>query len=378
MLLVASSKHLLPLISFALLLPLARAEAVNAMASGNWDSDIWALKREIEPGLRPLANDQVLIFENSAVVVNSRVLESGSFTGVQLGGSNSALTLESGAALATEILNISGADSSATVKNGADLAVGEKGLRVSNGATGTMRVEGGTVSVTGEHFFIAGAPAALGLLEVSGGTMTHSGTSLVIASNKGTNGTLRVNGGHFTARRIIFTQNHRSALGTVELSSGSLKADAFDSGLNQANALLQWTGGTLDLGESNQDITNTGTGEFAIGGVGAVGSFLVSESTAISYTQGPNASLAFDIASDENFDRFALGSDASCTVTLSGKLNLNFLEGYNPPAGTTFDLITATSIEAKGLTLGGNAASRFTFKIEKTGGNEVLRLTAIP
>lgn len=355
---------------------LASAQAANAISSGDWDSDIWAGgDMSVLPGLRPLANGNALIRAGVVVTVSSQPLEEGSFTTVHLTGEKSGLTLESGAVLSTEILNNAGGNSVVTVMEGAVLNIGIDGLRVGHGNGSSMRVEGGVVSVEGEVFSVAGGREVTGLLEVSGGVMSYSGAVLAIAANVNTDGTLQVNGGEFSARQILFTQG-RNSRGTLELQSGTLNAESFDSGTSPENAIFEWTGGTLVLSQSNMDIVNMGTGDFAIGGVDTVGTFVVSDEASIAYTQGEKASLTIDFAGDKSFDTVAIGGGASFEVTLSGVLNLNFLEGYTPSRGTSFDIITANKIVNNGVKLEGNGASRVAPQIVNVGGKDILRLTA--
>lgn len=366
----------LGVVAVALLSFPASAQNRIAVASGDWNSDIWTTSINTPPqGVWPIAGFNATIGNGVHVTVDTEVLGSGSLNALVL--NTGELTMKSGAAINTDNFN-SQHDSTTTIGSGATLTVGGNGMRVGNGSGGTVRVQGGTVKVSGDIFTVAGGNGSTALLEVSGGGVTHDGASLWIAASRGSRGMLRVNGGSVTAKAIQFTTHGTILEGTLDLQSGSIVAEAFVAGDGAANASFLWTGGTLSVGRSDLNIDNSGTGDFAVGGVDAVGTFVVPEGTSISYTQGPKASLTLDIASDRNFDTFALESNSSCTVTLGGKLNINFLERYNPPAGTTFDVISATNIIDQGITLGGDAASRFTFKIIKNGEKEVLRLTAIP
>jgi hypothetical protein len=59
-----------------------------------------------------------------------------------------------------------------------------------------------------------------------------------------------------------------------------------------------------------------------------------------SLTLGTNARTMVDLRSPTDFDRI----DGSGSVTLGGRLVLNFVDGYVPVAGTQFDLITGTAV----------------------------------
>lgn len=118
------------------------------------------------------------------------------------------------------------------------------------------------------------------------------------------------------------------------------------------NVTLEGAGGLLTLA-SGQVLTGFGriNGEVRIDGaiapdqshapLGPVGTLSVNPGAML--TLGNSADAVFDLASPASFDRIA----GSGTVQLGGRLVLNSVDGYVPALGTSFDLITATSVSGR-------------------------------
>lgn len=118
------------------------------------------------------------------------------------------------------------------------------------------------------------------------------------------------------------------------------------------NVTLEGAGGLLTLG-AGQVLTGFGriNGEVRIDGaiapdqshapLGPVGTLSVNPGAML--TLGNSADAVFDLASPASFDRIA----GSGTVQLGGRLVLNSVDGYVPALGTSFDLITATSVSGR-------------------------------
>jgi hypothetical protein len=101
-------------------------------------------------------------------------------------------------------------------------------------------------------------------------------------------------------------------------------------------------GVTIDTGASvsvlggtsiNSNLTNNGT--LLVAGASATGIVSISGN----YTQASGATLKMDIGGSTagtGYDQLQIGGSA----TLNGTLNVSFLNGYSPPTGTTFKLLT--------------------------------------
>lgn len=361
----------------------SQAADVFAEVNGNWNSDIWTSPTSggaIIPGLRPDEEDLARIQGIRAVTVDSDV---GTVNGLNLQGTNAvaSLTLNDGAVL--EVLGSVGFNNpngtrTLTLNAGSALIVGGI-LNQANGANTSV-----TNVNTGATLTIAGLRAAqtgTGTLNIAGGTVNVTGAgsnSASITGGAAGNGTITISsGGQYISDIGLTMANNATGTGTINLQSGTM---TIRGTLNRGNGTgnLNWTGGTLSVQDTNlATINNTGTGTFAPGEVGAVGSFSVSAGT-VTYNQGVNAFLNLDFASDASFDTISIGAGTALNMNLAGTLTLNLLADYIPTDGMTFDVITATTIVNNGYILAGNGASKFTSEIVTVGSNQVLRLTAIP
>jgi autotransporter-associated beta strand protein len=67
------------------------------------------------------------------------------------------------------------------------------------------------------------------------------------------------------------------------------------------------------------------------------------------FTQSSGSTLAIELASGASFDHVVVTGAAS----LSGAIQVSLLSGFNPTVGSTFDILTASSINLSGLTVNG-------------------------
>jgi hypothetical protein len=378
----------LPVVGVALFSATA-AQAANVFATidGNWDSNIWStplVTDPVTPGLRPDSDDTARLSGTRSVTINSNV---GTVDILSLeGGGSPSLTLEAGAEL--EVLqsvgfNNAGGTRTLTMKAGSSLTVGT----VFNLANATASPAGQTSTAninTGATLTTAGLRAGqtgTGLLNIAGGTVNVTGVSgqvAIVAGSTGS-GTITISsGGEYISDINLTMASNASGTGTVNLQNGTMTIrGALLKGGGTAN--FNWTGGALSVDTTNlATINNTGTGIFAPGEVGSVGSFSLEAGATTAYTQGANASLALDFASDVSFDTISVGAGTALNMTLDGSISINLLAGFIPTLGETFDVITATSLIDNGFELSGAGAGYFTYEIVDVSGNDVLRLTAVP
>jgi autotransporter-associated beta strand protein len=107
--------------------------------------------------------------------------------------------------------------------------------------------------------------------------------------------------------------------GATTVQQGTLNAVAMGGNLVE-------TGGTV--------APAVGVGTLTIGGT---------------FTQGTGSALAIELASGASFDHVTVTGAA----TLSGSIQVSLLSGFNPGVGSTFDILTASSLSLSGLTVSG-------------------------
>jgi hypothetical protein len=121
------------------------------------------------------------------------------------------------------------------------------------------------------------------------------------------------------------------------------------------NGVLNLNGQTLNISGSGQiNVNNTVTGLGSIvngGGLGTGGA------TGLSGNLTSTGTLDIDVGggSTNSFDSWAVTGNA----VLSGVLSVDAVGGFTPAAGQTFTVLTASSVSAGSLTLGGPDASMF-------------------
>jgi hypothetical protein len=186
---------------------------------------------------------------------------SGSGTFTQSGGTNSL----SGAAS----LNI-GLNSSALgtyTLSGGSLSVSSQSEYIGYGATGNSTQSGGTFNQSGgansaANIYIAATSNSTGTYNLSNGQASVSGDMVVGGTDSGSGGTgtLSVSGiGVLSVAGTLLAENTPGS--SIKLSSGTINAGAIN--LSGVPALLNWTGGTLNI---------TGAGGLTIGSGGLLGS----------------------------------------------------------------------------------------------------------
>ena len=184
------------------------------------------------------------------------------------------------------------------------------------------------------------------------------------------NADLALNGGALTVSQSggIGNGTLNIAGGTTTLAGGSI---INASGVNvQAGGTLAGAG-TLALGGTGTLLNN---GTVSPGTAGSVGTLFVQGK----YTQGSTGVLNIKLAGTDSFDRLAISNTAS----LNGRLNVRGLNGFVPPADSTYNVVTATGsgsgsfsvVDAPNLTSGNGTAS---LALSYPGtGTTVARITA--
>ena len=337
-------------IALAAALPV-QAATINAVANGNWDSDIWDNNdgdTDVNPGLRPGSSD----------------------TGYTTGTAGREITLTS------------------------DIGTVSAYLSRSNGGLWTIE-SGANMIWTGSTTIAesAGAGAIFSSANMTGGTITGGASSnLKVARTSSTGsatGTFTQSGGTVTTQNLILTEaaSTGSETGTYNLQDTGVLNIKGNLDAGPGTAAFNFTGGTLAHNGLKMDLANAG-GMLAVGGVDTVGTSLLKGSagtdvTGFDYTQASGV-ISIDIASDSSYDQLLGTGITSGTnnVSLAGTLRINVLDGANLTDGTTFNIVVTgniadssivdnTTLQVVGLTTGS-----FTKAIVPgTGDSDILQLT---
>lgn len=237
----------------------------------------------------------------------------------------------------------SGANATATV-TGANSAwtIGALGIEMSaNGATSTLNLTGGTVTVGGN---ITDGGSGVSTLTLDGGTLNMQ--------NHNIGGTTPIDNLNFRSGTLRNVTQINNGAGLTKVGPGTLV-------LNTANTYTGLTSvGEGVLRVSNSTASATGTGFVSVSngatlaGTGRIGGPLQNNGSAApgasagtltiqnTYTQGANGSLDVEIggtAAGTQYDRLAVTG----TATLAGTLNVSLINGFIPALGNTFDVLTA-------------------------------------
>ena len=122
------------------------------------------------------------------------------------------------------------------------------------------------------------------------------------------------------------------------------------------NGVLNLNGRTLNIsGAGTVNVNNSVTG---LGSIVNGGSLGTGGSTGLAGDLSSTGTLAIDIggAVANSFDSWAITGSA----TLSGMLAVDTIGGFTPSSGQSFTILTAASVSAASLTLGGPDAGLFT------------------
>jgi fibronectin-binding autotransporter adhesin len=302
-------------------------------------------------GLYQIAGATVSITD--AVIVPNLELDSGALTGAAV------LTITNSFAWTGGTMSGTGSTDLApgsvfTISGAADKTLGGRTLNL--GGTTTWSDSGNVVlannavisNQSGAVFIIlndqgilgTGTCANAGTLTKAAGTGTTTVDSGIAFANRGTvslqSGTFNVAG--------TYTQSGGTtdlSAGAALTSSGGVNIQAgilSGSGTINASLTIQ-NGGTLSGSETiNGNVTNAG--QVNPGGIGAAGVLTINGN----YTQTATGVLNVEIGgpgAGSGFDQLRI----SGTATLGGTLNVSLLNGYVPPRGRAFQILTFGSRE---------------------------------
>jgi hypothetical protein len=221
--------------------------------------------------------------------------------------------------------------------------------------TGTLNIDGGSLSVGGGNGSIGIDKLVLGSAVGTSGSHTLSGTGSILAGNEtiggsGT-GTFNQSGGTHTVTNVLTIAAANGSSGTYNLTGGALTANG---------GITNNAGGSFTVGAGTVAIVG-GAGfvnHGLLGGGGTIAGNVTSDGTV-----GPGYSPG-TLSITGNYTQTALGTfnaeigglldgqydalNVTGTATLDGLLNVSLFESraglFTPHAGDYFDILTASTI----------------------------------
>ncbi|MHA3770630.1 hypothetical protein ACXR0O_03720 [Verrucomicrobiota bacterium sgz303538] len=275
-------------------------------------------------------------------------------------------------------------------------------------AKGTYNLSGGSLQLNSANIIAIGN-RGIGILNQTGGTIfvRGNGTNNTLAGviNLGRNvaasggsGTVTLSGGTIAVAKVQFgnavqTSGDPSTNVFNLQGSGRLLTDSISIVNTAAANSFNFTGGTLVAESIGLSLTNNGGDlspamvDFSLPGnnidelpIDPIGTTIFGGNS--SYTQGAAGTLSIDIAALGFNDFVSIGSDPSlvASASISGKISVRLLNGYEPALGSTFDILSADSITNSASIIGTTPAGNIFAPSTVIGGDgrEVLRLTVVP
>lgn len=322
----------------------------SARQSGDWNSDIWCVRRanqddlDLKPaerGLRPAKEGNAEINGPNVTVTLAEPMTIANFRVMRDGGK---LAIEPGG-----VLNL------------------EKGYDGQGGFEYEGEVEvqkGGVMNVMG-NFCVAGAnltDTGKGVFNQNGGDVSISGTLFLTGPRP--------------------TSSSAQATGVYNLNGGTL-AIGGNPGLRNGvgHGSFQFGAGTLDTAFCDLDLTNAKGGNLSPAGDAAVGTTALTSVDGRTYTQGSDGRFTVNIAALRKFDALVWKSkrkDSKVIFEDGAVLWISFLGDYKPVTGVVFDVIECDAIELRGkLRMEGPEGKNFVYEV-KPGPKAGLRLKYSP
>jgi hypothetical protein len=294
------------------------------------------------------------------------------------------------------------------VMNGGNVNVGFGTNTDGTTGIGTYNISSGSLQLSGSNIFAVGN-RGVGTVNQSGGTIyvrgagTTTGPATAIlqlgrnVATVGASGTFTLSGGTAAATRVLFG-NAVQTSGTASTNTfnlqgtGTLLTNEITIVNTAATNSFNFAGGTLRARAINIPLTNNGgtlspagfdltisSADIAQIPINPVGTTTFSATNG--YTQGASSNLAIDIAAPGSNDFVDIGSGASiASASISGRITVNLLNGFNPGLGSFFDVLSADTITNNASVIGTTPGGNFFAPSTVVGGDgrEVLRLVVVP
>jgi hypothetical protein len=260
---------------------------------------------------------------------------------------------------------------------------------LTNQTTGEVRVG------AGEQMLINGsAHSNAGRIEVIGGELEFNGAltnqlSMTSSSNiTGRDATLRFNGGLTNEGNLALSFGTSDVFGDINntkagkiINSGAGQITFYDDVANDGEVRTSTGGATVFFGAVSGAGGYTGTGTVFFEGDLAPGNSPALISVGGDMVLGSGSFTLMELAGldrGSEYDAFDIGG----ALSLDGTLSISLLDGFNPFAGSYFDLFAADSISGSFSQLlfpelAGGLSWNLALLTDFSGGTDYLRLSAV-
>ena len=188
----------------------------------------------------------------------------------------------------------------------------------SNGGTGVVNLENGTI-VANDFLRVGYQAGSNGTLNMTGGTIRKQGNNNLIIGAGGGTGTATVSGGAINISNELWVGNAANSKGTLNFSGGTITGGTYacigrDTG---TKGTLNFTGGTwTKSGSGNFIVGDNATGEMNFSGASSVlnvtGEFWIANNT------NGNGTMTFASGSITNSSWVAIGRGGNAVLTMTG------------------------------------------------------------
>jgi len=231
-----------------------------------------------------------------------------------------------------------------TLENGGDPSLAAAFEHIGEAGKGTFLQTGGQNSVS-KTLFLGAVAGGSGTYELRGGTLNAGN---VYVGGRGT-GTFNQSGGTSTVTETLFVGGTDPGSGTYNMSSGALQAGNI---VIMSGGAFNNNGGSVVAPVTNYGMvagTGTFTGDVANYGVLSPGASIGVLTIDGDYTQDLLGVLAIDITAVVQWPRLDIlrilydALHVTGTATLDGTLDVSLLNGFDPLAGSVFNILHADS-----------------------------------
>jgi T5SS/PEP-CTERM-associated repeat protein len=155
--------------------------------------------------------------------------------------------------------------------NGGLVTDSTNGLTVGNAGTGTLDLNSGTISLTGGGLTVGNSAGASDLFAMFGGLVTSSTNGMIVGNLAGATGTLDLQGGTISLAGGMQEGSAATSTGLITVGNGLLSGSGLTVGNSGAGTLDVTGGGLVSLGSGFLGIGNNtgGTGTVQVSGAGA-------------------------------------------------------------------------------------------------------------
>ena len=169
-----------------------------------------------------------------------------------------------------------GAEGTYTISGTAALNVGNELIVGRESGTGTLNVDGGTITTTGNGNMYVGRKNGTGTLNQTAGTISVNREFGVGTTQDGQAGigSYDLSGGSLTAAGNIFIGKEQASSGTMTMSGGTMNtSDKLQIGHNQATGVLTQSGGIVNVQNEvfiGNESNASSVGTYTLSGTGAL------------------------------------------------------------------------------------------------------------